>query len=56
LTFQGHPEFNKSYAQSLYEFRQAVYPQDRYNEAIRSLELSIDEIAVAQWMIDFITA
>lgn len=53
LTFQGHPEFCPGYARNLMQIRQACIGDDRFTEGMRSLELPLDRLKVAGWMLDF---
>jgi GMP synthase-like glutamine amidotransferase len=56
LTFQGHPEFVKSYARALFELRESSYPAEVYSECKASLSIETQHLKVAHWMIDFMRA
>jgi GMP synthase-like glutamine amidotransferase len=56
LTFQGHPEFVKSYARALFELRESSYPAEVYSECKASLSIDTQHLEVAHWMIDFMRA
>jgi hypothetical protein len=34
--------------------RQEVYPPESFNQAVASLSVAADHLAVTQWMIDFL--
>ena len=53
ITFQGHPEFNKPYAEALIRFRDGLLG-DAKEPALRSLQQSTDEALVAGWMLEFL--
>jgi len=55
LTFQGHPEFCKSYSKALMDMRQEVLGDAVYTSGIKSLEQNIQGEALAQWIIQFIS-
>lgn len=56
LTIQGHPEFNKAYAQTvLEEDRKAILNPSLYEKALQSLSIQQDDQLVAQWIINFLT-
>lgn len=56
FTFQGHPEFNRSYAKDLFALRESGYDPEVYAEALTSMELdkTSDELVIARWMLEFI--
>jgi hypothetical protein len=55
LTIQGHPEFNKAYAQTvLEEDRKAILNPSLYEKALQSLSIQQDDQLVAQWIINFL--
>lgn len=56
LAFQGHPEFTKDYSERLMRLREQRYPAERFVEGIDSLVLNTDELLVAQWIVNFLTA
>lgn len=53
LTFQGHPEFCPGYARNLMQIRQTCIGDDRFSVGMRSLDLPLDRLKVAGWMLDF---
>ena len=53
LTFQGHPEFNKPYAEALMRAREALIG-DAFAPGIASLSEDTDEAVVARWIVNFI--
>ena len=53
MTWQGHPEFSKTYEQALLDIRQKVLDEETFNCAQKSMLEATDELKVAQWMIDF---
>lgn len=54
LTFQGHPEFNPDYAHGLMDVRRDLYNDTLYNQAVDSLTLPLDQLQVAQWIVEFL--
>ena len=54
LTFQGHPEFEKSYTKSLLELREKILGPEIFSWAINSLEESVQSDVVTQWIIKFL--
>ncbi len=54
LTFQGHPEFPKQYSHDLMMSRTDRIPTDQLTKGLASLEKSLDDEVVAQWMVDFL--
>jgi GMP synthase-like glutamine amidotransferase len=55
LTIQGHPEFNKTFAQTvLEEDRKAILDPVLYKKALESLSIQQDDQLVAQWIINFL--
>jgi len=54
LTFQGHPEFSRDYAEALINKRVARIGESRVTAARNSLKHDVDADLVAQWMISFI--
>ncbi len=55
LTVQGHPEFSAPYAADLMGFRREILGEARYCAGIESLQTATDEVAIARWMVAFIT-
>lgn len=53
LTFQGHPEFSKPYAEALMDMRQSVLGADTYRAGKASLASPTDSTLVARWMLTF---
>ncbi len=56
LTFQGHPEFVKKYSESLINMRREIYGEVLFQVGIDSLSEETDELTIARWMVDFISA
>ncbi|MFC1748576.1 GMP synthase [Pseudomonadota bacterium] len=54
LCFQGHPEFNKQYSETLMRHRGNLLGKKVLNEGLASLTLPTDEKVVAQWIMTFI--
>lgn len=54
LTFQGHPEFSKDYAEALMKRRRAQIGEQIYEAGISSLALAVDDHIVAQWIVRFL--
>ena len=52
VTFQGHPEFVKPYAEILMESRKELL-ESEYDKGIASLAETTDEAQVATWMLEF---
>ncbi len=55
LAMQGHPEFNKQYAETLMRFRGNRVGKNRLNEGITSLQKKTDELIIAKWMLQFLS-
>jgi len=53
LTFQGHPEFSKPYAEALMRARETLIG-DAFAPGIASLAEATDEAVVARWIVNFI--
>jgi GMP synthase-like glutamine amidotransferase len=54
LAIQGHPEFNKNYAEALMRHRQNLLGETVFAQGICSLQLPTDETGIAKWMLEFI--
>ncbi len=54
LTFQGHPEFNVAYARLLMDKRRELIGEQRYQQALASLQQQTDHELIAAWMVNFI--
>ena len=54
LTFQGHPEFSRSYAESLINKRVERIGQQTVDTARETLKQEVDGDKVGEWMIAFI--
>ncbi len=54
LTFQGHPEFSKSYYQALMEVRREVLGEELYFEALEGAKKPVDNRKVARWIVNFL--
>lgn len=55
IAFQGHPEFTKDYSGRLMNLRRARYPEAVFEGGLASLEKETHELAVAKWIIDFLS-
>ena len=53
VTFQGHPEFEKSYSEILMRSRKELL-ESAYDPGIASLDEITDEGLVATWMLEFL--
>lgn len=53
LGIQGHPEFTKAYASDLMERRRDVIPTARVEAGLHSLRLSVDDMVVGRWTLNF---
>jgi len=53
LAMQGHPEFNKDYAEALMRHRQNLIGKTVFNQGIHSLRLATNETGIAKWMLEF---
>ena len=56
LTFQGHPEFTKAYANALMTIRRETLGEAVFAKGHASLVLDTDENLVARWICNFILA
>ena len=54
LTFQGHPEFHKSYSATLMNMREDILGEAVYSKGVKSLEKDIHGQVLAKWIIQFI--
>ena len=54
LTFQGHPEFCKSYSRALMDMRQDILGEATYSSGILSLDQELQSQTLARWMLRFI--
>lgn len=54
LGIQGHPEFTPEFAADVYQSRMGVFPDELLDDAMNSLEGSIDSSDVAAWMLRFL--
>ena len=54
LTFQGHPEFDKSYYYALMEVRRELLGDKLYSQALEGAKKPIDNSKVAQWIVNFL--
>jgi len=55
LAIQGHPEFNKEYAEALLRHRRSLLGETVFSQGIRSLQSPTDETGIAKWMLEFMT-
>lgn len=54
LTFQGHPEFDKGYAEALMTLRRRHIGEPTFTRGMQSLMEPTDHLAAAHWIVDFI--
>jgi len=55
LSMQGHPEFIKSYSDTLMRYRKTVIGENRLDGGIASLQKKTDELIIAKWMLQFLS-
>ena len=53
LTFQGHPEFTKSYSKALLILRRKILGEDVFKKGLKSLEEPIQSKIISSWMVNF---
>jgi GMP synthase-like glutamine amidotransferase len=56
LTFQGHPEFCKSYSRALMDWREEILGKRVFENGIDSLNKDTQGDILAQWIVRFIAA
>ena len=54
LTFQGHPEFCRSYSRALMDMRREILGSKTYREGIQSLSQDTQGDVLARWMLQFL--
>ncbi len=54
ITVQGHPEFTPDFAHALYAVRREAIGEARYQQAVTSLHLSLDNLEIAREFVRFI--
>lgn len=54
LTFQGHPEFVKSYSENIMNLRREMIGEDTYHRGMASLSQELDRERVARWVVEFL--
>ncbi|MDH5543983.1 MAG: gamma-glutamyl-gamma-aminobutyrate hydrolase family protein [Gammaproteobacteria bacterium] len=54
LTFQGHPEFSKSYSETMMNHRRAKLGESVFEHGVDSLSKDTDSLRMAQWMMRFL--
>ena len=54
LTVQGHPEFNKFYAETMMNYRKEKIGENTLKTGLNSLTLPTHEQQVARWFVNFI--
>lgn len=54
LTFQGHPEFTQAYARQRLRDRREIVGEQRYQQALTSLDRHADHPLIARWMVNFL--
>jgi len=54
LTFQGHPEFCKSYSKALMDMRQDILGSEKYQAGVSSLTQPMHAETLAQWIVRFL--
>lgn len=52
---QGHPEFTPAYSEALMLSRTDRIPADRIREGQQSLSSSVNDLSLAQWIVNFLT-
>lgn len=50
---QGHPEFSKGYTAGLLNKRRGLLPDKEIDDAIKTLDMDVDGIDVAKWLLQF---
>jgi GMP synthase-like glutamine amidotransferase len=55
LTIQGHPEFNKQYAETMMHHRVKLIDETSFNEGITSFKKQTHERHIAEWIINFLS-
>lgn len=53
LGIQGHPEFSKEYSRALTNSRLDIIPPNRVREGFNSLNVPIDDMKLARWILNF---
>ncbi len=56
MTWQGHPEFSKDYAEALMRRREGLLGPETFAAGLASLENDIDRELLARWILNFIYA
>ncbi len=56
LTFQGHPEFHKPYAQDLMDMRRELLGEATYQAGVASLAQETHSATVGRWILNFCRA
>ncbi len=54
LTFQGHPEFTKSYSATMMQMRNEVLGPEIFSRGMASLDEGTHEDSVARWILNFL--
>ena len=54
MALQGHPEFSRAYARALMSHRRDAIGDAALDAAIETLTDATDELAVAQWILNFV--
>ncbi|MCZ6618407.1 MAG: GMP synthase [Gammaproteobacteria bacterium] len=54
ITFQGHPEFTRSYSAALMQMREEVLGRETFVGGMASLEKDTHEGTVARWILNFL--
>jgi len=54
ITVQGHPEFNKAYANKLMDMRRPALGEQTYHQGVASLARETTETLMASWLLDFV--
>ena len=53
LTFQGHPEFRKSYSRDLMDMRRELLGEQSYQAGVASLAMETHAAIVGRWILNF---
>jgi len=56
LTFQGHPEFSKTYLKALMHKRKDSIGEITFNRAVSSLKNGTNSILIVRWILKFLTS
>jgi len=54
LTIQGHPEFSKAYSRTMMQYRAEKIGEEKLKKGIESLNKSVDDLLLSQYMLAFL--